>query len=374
MQISKLYNKRRLQSFNTMPALAKLPADAVRLWATQAIAQHPADFTAALCEAFKVTRAAAGGAVRQLETEGFVVRVRGGTRPLFGPGLSGLVEISVAPPGLDESLIWEEVFTPWLTGLQAGPLNIAHYGFTEMVNNANDHAEASHVKLRCALTFEALYLWIQDDGVGVFERVRRALGLADARHALLELSKGKVTTDPARHTGEGLFFTSRAFSAFELQANGLRYRRHNAGIQTTLLDRLEDSTPEAAAPGTRVTLALQRDASHSLREVFDHYTTGAPEDLSFDRTVVPVKLAQLGEQSLLSRSQARRLVSRIDRFKRVELDFSDVAEIGQAFADELFRVFVAEHPQVDLRVIHAGPGVAPMIRRVQASQRAGAVS
>ena len=38
----------------------------------------------------------------------------------------------------------------------------------------------------------------------------------DKRQALFELSKGKFTTDPSRHSGEGVFFTSRMFDDFEI--------------------------------------------------------------------------------------------------------------------------------------------------------------
>jgi uncharacterized protein (DUF1330 family) len=65
----------------------------------------------------------------------------------------------------------------------------------------------------------------------------------------------------------------------------------------------------------------------------------APEDFDFSKTIVPMKLAQLGDEQLISRSQAKRLIARFDRFKIVILDFKDVNEIGQAFADELFRVY-----------------------------------
>jgi RNA polymerase sigma-70 factor (ECF subfamily) len=41
--------------------------------------------------------------------------------------------------------------------------------------------------------------------------------LLDERHAILELSKDQLTTDPARHTGDGIFFTSRMFDSFDLQ-------------------------------------------------------------------------------------------------------------------------------------------------------------
>ena len=53
---------------------------------------------------------------------------------------------------------------------------------------------------------------IDDDGEGIFKKIKNALNLLDEKQAVLELAKGKLTTDPSRHTGEGIFFTSRAFN------------------------------------------------------------------------------------------------------------------------------------------------------------------
>lgn len=44
-----------------------------------------------------------------------------------------------------------------------------------------------------------------------------------------------------------------------------------------------------------------------------------------------------------SRSQAKRLLARVDKFKKVIFDFDDVEPIGQAFADEVFCVFAKQH-------------------------------
>lgn len=354
-----------------MPTPVKLHADALRQWATQAVAAHAEDFTAALAAQFNVSRMAANGAVRQLETEGFVLRLRAGTRPRFAAGPSRLLQGGTDLPGVDESLLWEQSLRPWLDGVPVAVLNIAHYGLTELVNNANDHSGGRQLQWRVALTPAALHLWLDDDGVGVFERVRAALGLADLRLALLELSKGKVTTDPSRHTGEGLFFTSRAFHLFELQANGLLYRRRlpapsaqDQTLEPPVLERLETSAAPATL-GTRLFLSLRLDATHTMRQVFDQYTSGAPDDLSFDRTVVPVKLAALGGEGLVSRSQARRLTTRIEGFRQVELDFEGVDDIGQAFADELFRVFANERPALQLMPVNAVPRILAMLRRVR---------
>ncbi|MDP1912192.1 STAS-like domain-containing protein [Brevundimonas sp.] len=344
-----------------------LPMNAVRRWATAQVAAHPKDFTGALARSFGVTRSAAAPVVRQLVSEAFVLRTGGATRPVFAPGPSRWIEAELPLAGLDESAVWEQHLAPWLS-LPANVENALHYGVTEMVNNACDHSAGQRLRLSCAVAGGVVYITIGDDGVGIFERVSRAFGLADRRLALLELAKGRVTTDPARHSGEGIFFTSRAFSVFRLEANGLVYERRNpepGQPESERLIELPGAAPEAAPmQGTTVRMAMRTHSRVVLRELFEHYTTGAPDDLTFDRTVVPVRLARLGRENLLSRSQARRVISGIDRFKVVELDFEGVPEIGQAFADELFRVFAAAHPGIELWPTNAGPGVLPMIRRV----------
>jgi STAS-like domain of unknown function (DUF4325) len=89
-------------------------------------------------------------------------------------------------------------------------------------------------------------------------------------------------------------------------------------------------------------------------------------DYSFDKTIVPVRLLSCGDDRLVSRSQAKRLLSRIDRFKVVVLDFAGVATVGQAFADEVFRVFRTKHPQVDLQTKNVSTAVRRMITRAEA--------
>jgi len=54
---------------------------------------------------------------------------------------------------------------------------------------------------------------------------------------------------------------------------------------------------------------------------------------------------------------------RFDRFQEVFLDFAGVPFIGQAFADEIFRVFKNQHPDIHLVWINANPDVEKMILR-----------
>ena len=68
----------------------------------------------------------------------------------------------------------------------------------------------------------------------------------------------------------------------------------------------------------------------------------------------------------VSRSQARRVLADLDKFKTVILDFDRVPTIGQAFADEIFRVFKAKHPDMTITPVGANEAVAFMIARALA--------
>lgn len=116
--------------------------------------------------------------------------------------------------------------------------------------------------------------------------------------------------------------------------------------------------------GTTVSMEIAADSTRTDTEIFREYSSG-PDDYSFAKTVVPVRLARVGNENLVSRSQAKRLMQRVDRFKSVILDFEGVEKVGQAFADEIFRVFANAHPDLELIAMHASTGVQQMIRRAE---------
>lgn len=196
---------------------------------------------------------------------------------------------------------------------------------------------------------------IRDDGVGVFHKIQAALGLLDERHAVLELAKGKFTTDPQRHSGEGIFFSSRMFDCFSITSGSVSFS-HQAKVS-------EDWILETdASGGTAVRMELGNHTSRSVNKVFKQFTTG--DDFGFTKTVVPVRLAQYGDDNLVSRSQAKRLIARFEKFRTVVLDFKGVALIGQAFTDEVLRVFPLAHPEVELVPLNANKEVSQMIAHV----------
>jgi hypothetical protein len=147
------------------------------------------------------------------------------------------------------------------------------------------------------------------------------------------------------------------FDEFRIVSGGLVFD-HDAQFDHDVLDDTDE------VRGTLVHMAIAIASQRLVSEVFDQYSSG-PDEYAFAKTVVPVRLAKVGDENLVSRSQAKRLLQRVDRFRCVVLDFDDVASIGQAFADEIFRVFANAHPEVELVPTNAVPAVQQMIRRAE---------
>jgi hypothetical protein len=87
-------------------------------------------------------------------------------------------------------------------------------------------------------------------------------------------------------------------------------------------------------------------------------------DKTFETSTVSVLLAEF-EGELISRSQAKRVVARLEVFEKVDLDFNGVKNIGQGFADELVRVWPLAHPDTQLIITNATEAVEKMIKHVE---------
>lgn len=147
--------------------------------------------------------------------------------------------------------------------------DIWHYAVTEMVNNAIDHSGSENVAVELVRDALNTTVYIADEGEGIFLKIQRAMNLYDPREAILELAKGKLTTDPANHTGEGIFFSSKVMDAFDIRS-GLLHFMHDEWGADILLER------PANAPGTLVLMRLANDSPRILQDVFDQFA--APEE------------------------------------------------------------------------------------------------
>jgi hypothetical protein len=320
------------------------------------IAQDGHNVGTRLSSALGITRQAASGRLKKLVMLGYI-EATGTTRSRIY-SLKPLKEATAtyAIPGPSEDIVWRELCAPLLADLPENVRDIWHYGITEMVNNAIDHS--SSPTMRIGMIRNALYTtgWIADDGEGIFLKIQRALNLYDPREAIIELAKGKCTTDPANHTGEGIFFSSKVFDAYDIRSGNLFFM-HDDGKLDILTER------EKGSHGTLVIMRIDNDSQKASKDVFDRFSS--PDEYTFDKTIVPVRLAIHEGEKLVSRSQAKRITMRFEMFRHVILDFDGVSEIGQAFADEIFRVFQNAHPDILMAPVNMTSAVNDMVNRAR---------
>jgi anti-sigma regulatory factor (Ser/Thr protein kinase) len=327
----------------------------VRRYILENVEKNPGGITTQTAKHFSISRQAAHRHLRNLVKEKALTTV--GTTRNIAYKICSQFEWQTSckiVPGLAEHEVWEKHIEPIVAQFPSNVVAIWHYAFTEMFNNAIDHSGGTEIWFHITRTAVNTQLWIMDNGIGIFRKIQGALNLADERHAILELSKGKLTTSPENHTGQGIFFTSRLVDLFDIYSGGVCYS-HELG------DAEEDWIFERKQPtdGTSIFLKLNNHTDKTCKKVFDKYSD--KEDLGFVKTIVPVRLAQYGNDRLISRSQAKRLLARVELFKIVVLNFEGVPTIGQAFADEIFRVFANAHSEIELVHIHANSEVKRMI-------------
>jgi anti-sigma regulatory factor (Ser/Thr protein kinase) len=266
------------------------------------------------------------------------------------------LKLSKQLKGLAEDRVFEEVSLrlSLKSELSENAYRIAYYAFSEMLNNAIDHSESDRASIEVALDKGSFTFKIRDEGVGIFKKIQRGFKLHAPEEAIEHLLKGKQTTWPEAHSGQGIFFTSKIADVFEIRSEKQTLKFDNVRQDIKLSDT-------RLIKGTEVSFAVKMQTRRSLTALFESF---ANEDFEFDRTKYPIVVLQ--QTGAISRSQARRLMLGLEKFDRIILDFSKVTEIGQGFADEVFRVFQSSRPKLVIEVRNASASVNLMIRRAMA--------
>lgn len=259
--------------------------------------------------------------------------------------------------GLSEAVVLERVEkeTGILLDLKENIVSIFRHAFTEMVNNAIDHSRSKLVEIDCRRTETAVTFIVRDFGVGIFNTVRTKFRLPGTLAAIQEILKGKVTTAPKQHSGEGVFFTSKMADTFIVDSFEKRLTVNNLLPDIFISDR-------KPLQGTRISFSIHTSSERRIKDIYDEFTGQSDDGLTFDKTRITVKLFQFG-YDLPSRSEAKRVTMNLENFREVEFDFSGVQSVGQAFADEIFRVWHNRNQNVKLIATNANENVAFMIQR-----------
>lgn len=324
--------------FTTTEVIEQLPHSVSRVYVSRVLNE--------LVQAKRLTRS---GSTRNARYHAVTQRSQ---RPVWQQTITPL-------KGASDYLVLEQAYseTPALLAIKEDVRSIFSYAFTEMLNNAIDHSRSAQAEVAVTLTDRHLGFTIRDFGVGVFRNVQTKFRLKDEFEAMQELLKGKTTTAPQAHSGEGIYFTSKIADLFILRSFGYELRVDN---------RLPDMFPsiiDTPLKGTEVQFQIALDSAKHLQDVFRAYYTD-PVDQSFDKTHAYVKLYTTGT-IYVSRSQAKRILHGLDirQFKEIILDFQNVPTVGQAFVDEIFRVYKQAHPDITLTPINCNEAVTFMITR-----------
>ena len=339
--------------------MARIALAPLTPWITEAALAHGDALPAHLMARLQIGRRQAGHVLRRLVAMQWLAVSGTPRKPRYTPGPLRQVVRHYDIAGLHEDGPWRRDFAPAFD-LKPEVRRMAQHAFSELLNNAIDHSGGRSVTVSMRQTPVQLQLLVSDDGLGLFDRIACDFDIEDPTVAMLELSKGKLTSDPDRHLGHGLFFCSRLADVFDIHAN-------QAAFQCRGWDqrRWHASRP-AARCGTSVYVAIALDTPRTLDAVLRAHSLD-DSGYRFERTAVPLNLIGLGEpgaRALASRADAKRVASRLARFSVVELDFDGISDIGHAFADELFRVFHRQHPDLQLVPVGMAPRVAAMVASV----------
>ena len=235
--------------------------------------------------------------------------------------------------------------------------SIFGYSFSEMLNNAIDHSESDKIKVSVDVEDHKMTFVVRDFGIGVFRNVMNKRALNNEFEAMQDILKGKTTTAPKLHSGEGIFFTSKVADEFILDSYGYQLLVDNT------IDDVFMKKVRGQKQGTKVTFKLDTSTERHLNDVFKEYTNKTKDsDYGFDKTEIRVKLYTQGGVHI-SRSQARRVLSGLDKFDIIVMDYDKVPMVGQAFADEVYRVFKNKYPQIRIDNENMNDSVKFMVER-----------
>lgn len=207
---------------------------------------------------------------------------------------------------VQNSEVWKEIVSGLELDMDCGAADIIPMAFNEMLNNAIDHSEGSQARIKFVVTPEVWSFEIFDDGCGVYS---------------------KISSDGIKWTVNNLLE--------DFGVGNLKFRK-----------------------GTRVFCQLQVHTKRTYISVFRDFSI----EHEFIRTRPVVKLFETG-MTFVSRSEARRLLNGLGKFKEIQLDFDKVETVGQGFIDEIFRVWTMDNPEKTIIPVNMNPAVSFMVKR-----------
>lgn len=318
------------------------------IYLLEKIEQKDSGISKAVSDAFSVNQNTVHTYINELVDEGVIKRIKRGQYELVKTEYE--YDLKRSKGDLDtDTYAYDACLYSHIKQFAANVEAIWSYAFSEMVNNVMDHSFAENLKIIIEQDYLKTCVIIADDGIGIFEKIKEHFGYATLEEAICELFKGKLTTDSKNHSGEGIFFSSKMMDNFFIVSSGKIFTNNKYDNSKII------SIVESNIKGTCVIMSLSNFTHKNPQEVFDLY---ANVDGGFVKTKIPMK--SIFDSSPVSRSQAKRVCNRLEKFEEVILDFDGIQWMGQGFAHQLFVVFTNAHPNIKLIPINMNEDVTKM--------------
>lgn len=305
---------------------------------------------------FKISRAMADRYLKQLIKDKFI-RKYGKTRGAYyqwgdASHYPLMFEKRFYSSNKDEDQVFELInaYMNFTQQANKNTFEIVRYGMTEMINNVIDHSESKKYYVKVIITDYTMTITVRDYGIGIFRNIVSKMNFIEPEDAIFALMKGKVTTNPETHSGEGIFFTMKAMDRLIIRSYNDEISSEDDEITVASIRKIE---------GTEIQFTISRNTNKVLRKIFDKYA-GEKFQYKFDRTHVYMNIGTA--DALVSRSKAKRIIQGMEKFKEIEIDFNGVKSIGQGFSHEIFNVFLKNHPNVKIIVSNAVTPIKAMVK------------
>lgn len=328
---------------------------AILKYILEKIDQEDKSISKHVSETFGVTQNTVHSYINELVKDGIIQRIQRGKYELVSKEYTYFLKRSEGHLDSD-TYAYTICLKDHIQDLPQNIKDIWAYAFSEMTNNVMDHSNAENLYIRVIKNHLKTVAYIKDDGIGIFQKIKDHFSLESLDEAICELFKGKLTTDSKNHSGEGIFFSSKLMDNFFILSSGKIFT--NNKYDYSIVSDLAAKNYE----GTCVIMELSNFSHKISSEIFQQYEN---DNGDFTKTRIPMK--NIFDSSPVSRSQAKRICNRLDKFREVVLDFDEIEWMGQGFAHQLFVVFQNEHPQILLTPIHMNETITKMYNHVVSS-------
>ena len=225
-----------------------------------------------------ISRAAVYKYMKFLENEQIIYVDQKGTKKLR---MQSIYKYKIVNNNINETTVYNLCIAPKIKNLNLQCRKKLQYACQEMINNVIEHSDGSTLNVIVAEDYVSVRILIIDNGIGIFKKIKDYFNLENLNDAILELDKGKCTTASDSHSGEGIFFSSKMFDLFFIQANGIQYVSKNNLAHHYLLENIKGKIDI----GTYVSMEIAKDNIIPIENIFDQY---GDDNFGFNKTIVPV--------------------------------------------------------------------------------------